>query len=354
MYTREEVEHLFMSFRISDSAHIYNAVVNSCKSAGFTMLESNNTNLFNMQWTGYISANDIKHLNKYQKTNHFPGSIQLGRKDLLWRNFSRMRSKFPKDFVITPISYLIQEEYEAFLAERERDSNALWILKPVAASCGRGIKIINSTQRINKREGYLAAKYIDNPHLINGLKYDMRVYALVTSFCPLRVYMYNDGLVRFATEKYSNDPRKLQKKFVHLTNFSINKKNSNFVKNTDKYGEALARSKQNGTQIDEDQMEFDQNSSKWDFKMLRNAYENKGINYEYVIAQFKDLIVKTLLCVEPIITQNLQKNPTSRVNCFELYGFDIMVDSNHKPWVLEVNVLPSLSSSSPFDKRIKT
>lgn len=54
------------------------------------------------------------------------------------------------------------------------------------------------------------------------------------------------------------------------------------------------------------------------------------------------------------MTQNLQKNPTSRNNCFELYGFDILVDSNFKPWVLEVNVLPSLSSSSPFDKRIKT
>lgn len=88
--------------------------------------------------------------------------------------------------------------------------------------------------------------------------------------------------------------------------------------------------------------------------MLRAAYEKHGINYEYVIAQFKDLIVKTLLCVEPHVTQNLQKNPTNRTNCFELYGFDILVDSNYKPWVLEVNVLPSLSSSSPFDKRIKT
>ena len=58
---------------------------------------------------------------------------------------SRMRSRFPKDFVIAPISYLIHEEYEAFNAERERDPSALWILKPVAASCGRGIKIYNST-----------------------------------------------------------------------------------------------------------------------------------------------------------------------------------------------------------------
>merc|ERR1712107_887407 len=40
--------------------------------------------------------------------------------------------------------------------------------------------------------------------------------------------------------------------------------------------------------------------------------------------------------------------------CFEMYGFDVMVDSKLKPWLLEVNILPSLSSSSPLDKRIKT
>ena len=94
--------------------------------------------------------------------------------------------------------------------------------------------------------------------------------------------------------------------------------------------------------------------TKWDFKMLKAAYEKAGINYQYVHAQFKDLIMKTLMSVEPTITANLQKNPTSRNNCFELYGFDIIVDANLKPWVLEVNVMPSLSSSSHFDKRIKT
>ena len=101
----------------------------------------------------------------------------------------------------------------------------------------------------------------------------MRVYVLVTSFNPLRIYMYNDGLVRFATEKYSNDPRKLQKKYVHLTNFSINKKNTNFVKNTDSLMAARLQQMAAGTTGDEDQQEFDQNSSKWDFKMLRAAYE---------------------------------------------------------------------------------
>lgn len=40
--------------------------------------------------------------------------------------------------------------------------------------------------------------------------------------------------------------------------------------------------------------------------------------------------------------------------CFEIYGFDIMIDQDLKSWVLEVNCLPSLSSSSMFDKQVKT
>lgn len=88
--------------------------------------------------------------------------------------------------------------------------------------------------------------------------------------------------------------------------------------------------------------------------MLRKAYLKQGLNFNYVQAQWKDLIIKTLISVEPHIVTELDKNPTSRANCFEIYGFDVMVDDNQRPWVLEVNVLPSLSSSSPFDKRIKT
>lgn len=61
-----------------------------------------------------------------------------------------------------------------------------------------------------------------------------------------------------------------------------------------------------------------------------------------------------MIAVEPTIVQNVNKNPTSRNNCFEIYGFDILLDQQLRPWILEVNVLPSLSSSSNFDKRVKT
>jgi tubulin polyglutamylase TTLL4 len=181
-----------------------------------------------------------------------------------------------------------------------------------------------------------------NPHLINGLKYDLRVYVLVTSYCPLKVYLYNDGLVRFATEPYSNDPRSVNQKFMHLTNFSINKKNTaKFVKNNDHTDSSDAEA-------------HGPDASKWDFKQLESAFAKQGASFGAIKQEIKSICLKTLISVETQINLLVQKNPTTRNNCFELYGFDVMIDSNLKPWVLEVNVLPSLSSSSVFDKRIKT
>lgn len=79
-----------------------------------------------------------------------------------------------------------------------------------------------------------------------------------------------------------------------------------------------------------------------------------GIDYEDVIVKIKDLIIKSILSVEPIIANNMQRSSKNRHLCFELYGFDVILDSDLRPWLLEVNVLPSLSSSSNLDKKIKT
>lgn len=92
-------------------------------------------------------------------------------------------------------------------------------------------------QRLINREETIVSTYIDRPLLINGKKFDMRMYVLVSSFHPLRAYLYEEGLARFATENYTNDANVLKNKFVHLTNFSINKRNTkNYVKNENRRG----------------------------------------------------------------------------------------------------------------------
>ena len=70
--------------------------------------------------------------------------------------------------------------------------------------------------------------------------------------------------------------------------------------------------------------------------------------------QIRDVIIKTLISIEPYVNNSVEERPTTRANCFCIYGFDVMIDDKLKPWLLEVNVQPSLASSSPMDKRIKT
>ncbi len=75
-------------------------------------------------------------------------------------------------------------------------------------------------------ENVVVQRYIKNPLLIDGYKFDMRIYVLVTSVHPLEAFVYREGFARMSTEPFSLDPRNLKNNFVHLTNFAINKHNS--------------------------------------------------------------------------------------------------------------------------------
>lgn len=210
----------------------------------------------------------------------------------------------------------------------------------MSSSCGHGIKVINASLELPKnKKGYLASKYISKPHLIKGYKYDMRIYVLVTSYDPLVIYMYKDGLVRFSTEKFSLKPKNLKKRFIHLTNYSVNKKAAKYNKNKNNQ---------------QDPCDDQQILSKWSYQQLKQKITDLGYDWLQIEADIKDVVIKTIISVEPYIVHQQSMYTRNKNNCFELYGFDIMFDYKLKPWLLEVNVSPSFSSSSPFDKSIKT
>ncbi|KAF0683781.1 Aste57867_24165 [Aphanomyces stellatus] len=321
--------------------YLYNAVKNVLKRAHASKTaKAGHWNLF---WGRHLESSQYTALLPGQKVNHFPGSLELGRKDRLCSNILRMQRKFGTFFQIIPETYVTGgKDGKPLMTAMSANPKSLWILKPPNQCCGRGIKLVagGSDYKYEPDKRYVAQKYIMNPYLINGYKFDMRLYVLVlpqvTSFDPLRVYLFDNGLVRFCTQKYSTAKKDLKNRFGHLTNYSVNKKNKAFQSNQDAADDGAG--------------------SKWSYQALQAYFKTHGVDPDKIHADIALVISKTLMCVESPIVASLNsfKNVRQFDSCFELYGFDILLDATLRPWLLEVNVFPSMSSSSPMDKRIKS
>lgn len=324
---------------------MYNAIRRVFEAANVRPTKSQSH--WNLFWGHHLKVQEYAALLSCQQVNHFPGSFELGRKDRLCANLLRMRKRHPTAYEgIIPDTYLTANDYDRqqFLLQFQANPRAMWILKPPNSSCGRGILILtaesNSNPPLSKKKAYVAQRYIASPYLINGLKFDLRIYVLVNSYDPLRIYLFDDGLVRFCTEKYSTNKSGMQNPFGHLTNYSVNKKNT-----------AAFQQNQDG----QDDAEAAFSSSKWSLQMLYAYLKDQSQGDKLVSFQLalEDLIIKTIIAVEARVLSAASHGGKS--NGFELYGFDILLESKDmRPWLLEVNVFPSLSSSSPMDKRIKT
>lgn len=189
-----------------------------------------NSNDFNLMWTGsHLNPYILRRFQDFQKVNHFPRSCELTRKDNLYKNIQRMQKAHGfKNFHIVPQTFVLPSEYQDFCSCFSKDKGP-WIIKPVASSRGRGIYLVSNPSQISMDENILASRYIHNPLLIDDFKFDMRLYVLVTSFDPLLIYVYEEGLARFATVKYDRTSKNIKNRFMHLTNYSVNKKSSDFV-----------------------------------------------------------------------------------------------------------------------------
>ena len=100
------------------------------------------------------------------------------------------------------------------------------MVKPTLGSLGLDISILTNFSDIKLKQ-FLLTKYLYNPHLIRGYKYDLRFHRLISTIKPLKLYLYNEGLLRLASEKYNFSMTEPQNKYTFLTNLFINKKNKN-------------------------------------------------------------------------------------------------------------------------------
>ncbi|XP_069701268.1 probable tubulin polyglutamylase TTLL9 isoform X2 [Periplaneta americana] len=317
--------------------------------------DDDNWDLFWCEVTQLKATLDNLRLNTHQRVPHFRNHYELTRKNLLARNLKRLKRLYIREGRLDdvelcdcmPLTYELPNEYLMFVEEYRKHPGATWIVKPALGSQGRGIFLFQRLKDLidwrsskethasgsappapgagplegeqTQPDTYVVQRYIEKPYLLAGRKFDIRFYVLVTSFLPLKVWLAREGFARLSGYQFSLNT--LSDNRIHVTNMAVQ-----------------LRSMQKG-------------SCPKDYKRsLRHLREFLTAQHgaevvESLVQRIANIVLTSLHSVQQVIMQDR--------HCFELYGYDILLDADLRPWLLEVNASPSLSATDSEDYLLK-
>jgi len=321
----------------------------------------------NIFWTS-TAMNEYKHLGKHfsclaQMSNHILGHRALDRKDYVAENAIAYGKNFrdrPQCFShdkFFPETWLLydKEDCETFFKilnsaeyeEVKKEKHIVFIRKVASGSHrGEGVQPVDKDEEENLKtiyengkqcgvvkKNWIVQSYIHNPLLLNGHKFDFRVYMLVASTDPLIAY-YHDGFLRVTLADY--DASSSDKK-VLLTNLALNEQIYDDVKKGNLY-----------EGMDEEALK---QAQQWSYQRLQDYLIERGIIADphwldnHLRPQFKKAMIHLLR----MTSHAFRKDKT----VFELYGVDFLLDKNLNLWFLEANSGPAISGYSvPMEKFI--
>uniref|UniRef100_A0A1I8FYX1 Tubulin polyglutamylase TTLL7 n=1 Tax=Macrostomum lignano TaxID=282301 RepID=A0A1I8FYX1_9PLAT len=327
-------------FLLNLSACKFAAVQLAAERAGFVRCHDDDFSSAMLVWSDApVPVDRISELKGHQRVNHFPGMGEISRKDSLGRNMARAARLQPLEFNFVPQTWCLPQEsaqFQQFLRDSKRaGKRPVFISKPANGPWAT-VFVSSGVVPVTPESSSIVQRYLDKPFLVDGFKCDLRIYVLVTSCDPLRIFFYNDGLLRLSTEKYE-DPRgtATDRPCMHLTNYSINKRSGQYEKGAD-----------------------DSTGSKRSIRFLNEYLQQRDHDVAKLWRSIIDLIIKTVLVAYPQVLLQYRlcrpgAPPGARSVCFEILGFDIMLDHKLKPWLLEVNRSPSFGIDEPIDRKVK-
>ncbi|KAF8822038.1 Tubulin-tyrosine ligase family protein [Cardiosporidium cionae] len=298
----------------------------------------------------------LARMKQYQKVNHFVGTCAITRfiasycwqivrcpmrtyrKNSLGRNLTRMKKYHPQAYKFFPPTWILPADMMELKNQLYTKKIRTFIIKPDTGSQGKGIFLSQRLEDIKPDENLVVQRYVHKPLLLDGFKFDLRIYVLITGCNPLRVFLHREGLGRLATREYRTPSTdNLSCSTMHLTNYSVNKMSSSFLRSVDPFDATLGHK-----------------------RSLRHVFQLlslQGYDMEKVMADIEDLAVKTIVTIQPNLAHaynSCQPDDLSNSMCFEILGFDVILDYKLKPWLLEVNHSPSFSVDSQVDQAVKS
>ncbi len=273
-------------------------------------------------YTGMPDPEYFSQVGPQRKINHIPGNNALTVKSRLYRSLMELRERLEQQgkgsqhltdrLSFVPKVFSMPEDYHAFQDAALENPGKRWILKPKNAARGKGIQLVKDPADVPMESSWMVQEYLETPHTMHGRKYVLRLYVLVSSVSPFRVYLYRQGFAKLASAPY--DEENADNPYSYLTNPDVNALNL----------EA------------EVPVEF------VDFERYRAWLREQGHDDAALFARIEDLVALTCLsALEPMRERSRVVGADTR-GCYELMGIDCLIDADLKPWVLECNLSPSL------------
>lgn len=273
-------------------------------------------------WQDSIKDTDyFSHLMPWQVVNRIPSLNILCRKAPMARLLERAQKEFPDIYNFFPKSFILPEQNDEFVRELSTTKKK-YLVKPDMGSMGQGIIIIDPGTPYELNDDLSVAQEYSESFLIDNTKFDLRIYVLICSVNPLRIYIYKDGLARFCSAQYSADSI-----YSQLTNVSLNKDNPEME---------IARISQLISEI---------------FPKMAA----KGIDVDDLWFRIENVILLTIISSYRYLkkAEEYQCPPCTYPRCFQILGFDILLDPDLNPIVLEVNYRPNLDYYRGKERRMK-
>ena len=300
----------------------YRSVIDALEESGITYKENNNRAI--LIWNDSIKDTDyFSILKPWQVVNRIPCVNVLCRKASFARLIQKISEYYPTLYSFVPKTYILPFKNSDFMRALKRKKTT-WIVKPDSGSLGHGITIVTPGSEyspdatLSVAQEYLQAFPIDNT------KFDLRIYVLIQSVDPLRVYVYRDGLARFCSEQEGQHDI-----FSQITNVTLNKESPEFA-------------------------EFEQIS-----RLISDTFER--LEKEYLVdtkklwKEIDNVIILSILSAYKFLQTGVRRDCQNVIypRCFQILGFDILLDNDMKPHVLEINYRPSLDTHRGPERRMK-
>jgi len=269
--------------------------------------------------------------------NHFEGNEFLCTKRGLCETMTRFYLRHGRDpFGAVPMTFVIRkgsqdDEFakfrDAHRAIEASSGHRVWLVKPGEwANRGCGITIEDSAEEVatrvdSKEKVWVVQKYMERPLLIHGRKFDVRSWCLVTQDSgggPFHAHHYLEAYLRTTSAQY--DIKNLDR-MIHLSNGPVQAKGEDYGK-----------------------FECCNKLSLPEFQRYLNNHRAKDgcLVQEHIVPQMQAIMCDTIRAV----TDRL--NARGVDNCFEVFGFDFMIDANYRVWLIEVNTNPCYEPCCPY------